>query len=196
MEAHIATYGYLAIFAGTFFEGETTVLIGGIFSKLAYMEIEKVIAIAFAGTLAGDCTFFFLGKLLRRNFIDRFEFLRSKVPLANRIIRRFGNHIIFFVRFFVGVRGIILSLLGCTEIRKRTFFLYSSLSAAIWSILVGLAGYFFGNVISIFVSDIKRYERFVLPAILAVVLVVIMVYRHIVTKREEKEYGDEREDRT
>jgi membrane protein DedA with SNARE-associated domain len=191
MEAFIAQYGYIAIAVGTFLEGETTVLLGGIFSKLGYMKIERVMLWAFAGTLAGDCTFFLLGKLLKRNIIERYAFLRSKVPLANRIMRRYGNHIIFFVRFFVGVRGIILSLLGCTDIRKRTFLLYSTLSSLLWSILVGLIGYSFGNVVYIFVEDIKRYEKFIVPSVLAAVLVVIMVYRHIMKKREEKSYGDE-----
>ena len=37
MEEYIARYGYIAIVIGTFFEGETTVLLGGIFSKLHYI---------------------------------------------------------------------------------------------------------------------------------------------------------------
>jgi membrane protein DedA with SNARE-associated domain len=191
MEAFIAKYGYIAIAVGTFLEGETTVLLGGIFSKLGYMKIERVMFWAFAGTLAGDCTFFLLGKLLKRNIIERYDFLRSKVPLANRIIKRYGNHIIFFVRFFVGVRGIILSLLGCTDLRKRTFLLYSTLSSLLWSVLVGLIGYSFGNVVYILVSDIKRYEKFIVPVILVVVFLVIMIYRYVMKKKEEKSYGDQ-----
>jgi len=34
MEAYIAKYVYIGVFVGTFLEGETTVLLGGIFSKL------------------------------------------------------------------------------------------------------------------------------------------------------------------
>jgi membrane protein DedA with SNARE-associated domain len=191
MDPFIAKYGYMAIAVGTFLEGETTVLLGGIFSKLGYMELKRVMFWAFVGTLAGDCTFFLLGKLLKRNIIERYDFLRSKVPLANRIIKRYGNHIIFFVRFFVGVRGIILSLLGCTDLRKRTFLLYSTLSSLLWSLLVGLIGYSFGNVVYILVSDIKRYEKFIVPTILVAVFIVIMIYRYVMKKREEKSYGDE-----
>jgi membrane protein DedA with SNARE-associated domain len=191
MEAYIAKYGYIAIIVGTFLEGETTVLLGGIFSKLGYMELDKVMLCAFIGTLAGDGTFFLLGKLFKRNLIERYDALKRRVPLANRIIERYGNHIIFVVRFFVGVRGIILSLLGCTDLKKRTFLLYSAMSSALWSVVVSLIGYSFGNVVYIFVSDIKQYEKYIVPAVLGIVAVIIMVYRHIMRKKEEKSYGDQ-----
>ena len=168
MEEYIARYGYIAIVIGTFFEGETTVLLGGIFSKLCYMKLDYVMAWAFLGTLAGDCTFFSLGKIFGRKFIDRYEFLRSKIPLANGIMKRYGNYIIFLIRFFVGVRGIILLLLGCTDIKKRTFFLYTTISAALWSIVVSATGYLFANVVYLFVHDIKKYEMIIVPAVMII----------------------------
>ena len=190
MEEYIARYGYIAIVIGTFFEGETTVLLGGIFSKLRYMKLDYVMAWAFLGTFAGDCTFFFLGKVFGRKLIDRYEFLRSKIPLANGIMKRYGNFIIFLVRFFVGVRGIILLLLGCTDIKKRTFFLYSVTSSALWSIVVSAIGYLFANVVYIFVHDIKQYEMFLVPAVIIVVIIFIFVYRRVVKERE-KTYGNQ-----
>ena len=66
MEAYVAKYGYIGIFIGTFVEGETTVLLGGIFSRLQYMDLNRVILWAFLGTFVGDCTFFSLGRLLRK----------------------------------------------------------------------------------------------------------------------------------
>jgi membrane protein DedA with SNARE-associated domain len=191
VDDYLAQYGYIAIVVGTFFEGETTVLLGGIFSKLQYMELHRVMLWAFMGTILGDYTFFFLGKSLGRNVIDKFDFLRSKIPLANKIILRYGNFILFLVRFFVGVRGIILLLLGCTDIKKRTFFLYSTLSALLWSVAVSLIGFLFGEVVYIFAHDIRKYELYIIPAVLTAVAAFILMYRHIMKEREEKSYGDE-----
>jgi membrane protein DedA with SNARE-associated domain len=191
VDNYLAQYGYIAIVVGTFFEGETTVLLGGIFSKLHYMELHRVMLWAFMGTILGDYTFFFLGKSLGRNVIDKFDFLRSRIPLANKIIRRYGNFILFLVRFFVGVRGIILLLLGCTDIKKRTFFLYSTLSALLWSVAVSLIGFLFGEVVYIFAHDIRKYELYIIPAVLTAVAALILMYRHIMKEREEKSYGDE-----
>lgn len=189
MEAYIAKYGYIGIFAGTFFEGETTVLLGGIFSKLGYMNIEKVILWAFLGTFAGDCTFFSIGRIFGKNIIERYEFLRSKVPLANKIMKKYGNFIIFIIRFLVGIRAIILLLMGCTNIKLSKFILFNVINSALWSILVSLTGYIFGKVVYVFVSDIRKYEEYTIPAILIGVTILIMIYRHIVKERE-KSYGD------
>jgi membrane protein DedA with SNARE-associated domain len=189
MEAYIAKYGYIGIFVGTFLEGETTVLLGGIFSKLGYMNIEKVILWAFLGTFAGDCTFFSIGRIFGKNVIEKYEFLRSRVPLANKIIKKYGHFIIFIIRFLVGIRAIILLLLGCTNIKLGRFLLFNMINSILWSILVTSVGYVFGKVVYVFVSDIKKYEEFIIPAVLIGVIILITVYRHIVKERE-KSYGD------
>jgi membrane protein DedA with SNARE-associated domain len=190
MEAYIAKYGYIGIFIGTFFEGETTVLLGGIFSRLEYMDLNRVILWAFLGTFVGDCTFFGLGRFYGRNIIERHEFLRSKIPLANRIIRKHGKFIIFVIRFLVGIRAVILILLGCTDIRLSRFMVFNAVNSILWSILVTLVGYLFGNVVYVFVNDMNRYQNYIIPITLVVVMVLILIYRRIMQEKE-KSYGDE-----
>jgi membrane protein DedA with SNARE-associated domain len=190
MEAYIAKYGYIGIFVGTFLEGETTVLLGGIFSRLQYMELDRVILWAFLGTFVGDCTFFSLGRFYGRNVIERYEFLRNKVPLANRIIRKHGNLIIFMIRFLVGIRALILVLLGCTDIRLTRFMVFNAVNSILWSVLITFIGYLFGNVAYVFVSDMNRYQNYIIPITLVVVTILIVVYRHIMQEKE-KSYGDE-----
>ena len=191
MEAYIAKYGYIGIFVGTFLEGETTVLLGGIFSRLGYMNILMVMFYAFAGTLAGDCTFFSIGRCFGRSIVDRFDFIRNKVPLANRIIKHYGNFIIFIIRFLVGIRAVVLILLGCTNMRIGRFLLFSILNSVCWSILVGLVGYLFGSVVFVFLDDIKKYETVIVPVVLGLVMLFILVYRYIVNKKERETYGDQ-----
>lgn len=190
MEAYIAKYGYIGIFVGTFLEGETTVLLGGIFSRLGYMNILMVMFYAFAGTLAGDCTFFAIGRSFGRSITDRFEFIRNKVPLANKVIKRYGNFIIFIIRFLVGIRAVVLILLGCTNMKVGRFLMFSVLNSVCWSILVGLVGYLFGSVVFVFLDDIKKYETIIVPVVLGLVVVFILMYRHIVNKKERETYGD------
>lgn len=189
MEVYIAKYGYIGIFIGTFLEGETTVLLGGIFSKLGYMNINRVVLWAFMGTFVGDCTFFFLGRIFGRKQIGKYEFLSSKVPLANKIIQKYGNFIIFILRFLVGIRALILLLLGCTDMKKTRFILFSILNSILWSIIVSFIGYLFANVVYVFVHDIKKYEELIIPIILVSVTIFILVYRRIM-KEKEKSYGD------
>ncbi len=190
MEASIATYGYAGIFVGTFLEGETTVVLGGIFSKLGYLDLRKVIFWAFLGTFAGDFTFFALGRVFGRSIIERFRFLKEKVPRANAVIRKYGNPIVFLVRFLVGIRGLVLLLLGCTDMKIRKFLLLSTANSLIWSVGIALLGYVFGKILYVFIHHIQTYEYYAMPAIVAVVLIAVVIYRHIVKERE-KAYGDQ-----
>lgn len=191
MEGYIAKYGYIGIFIGTFLEGETTVLLGGIFSKLGFMSVWMVMLYAFAGTFVGDCTFFAIGRFFGKNIVERFSFIRSKVPLANKVIQRSGNFIVFITRFLVGFRAVILILLGCTNLKMSRFFIYSILNSIAWSILISIIGFAFGEVVLVFVSDIKKYESIIVPVILILVMILILVYRHIMKEKEKKAYGDE-----
>ncbi|MCX7965801.1 MAG: DedA family protein [Syntrophorhabdaceae bacterium] len=189
MEAYIEKLGYIGIFIGTFLEGETTVLIGGILSKLGYMNIYKVFIFAAMGTFAGDFTFFSIGKIFGRNIVDKYEFLSSKVPIADKIIKKHGNFIIFIIRFLVGIRAVVLLLLGCTNIKVSKFLLFSIANSILWSIVVSAIGYIFGNVVYIIVKDIKQYEFHILSAIILIILIIIFISRRIIEKKE-KSYAD------
>lgn len=189
MEVYIEKLGYIGIFVGTFLEGETTVLIGGILSRLGYMNIYKVFFFAFIGTFAGDFTFFSIGKIFGRNIVEKYEFLSSKVPIADKIIKKHGNFIIFIIRFLVGIRAVVLLLLGCTNIKISRFFLLSIANSILWSIVVSAVGYIFGNVVYIIVKDIKQYEWYIISGIIVLILIIIFIYRHIIEKKE-KSYAD------
>jgi len=191
VESYITQHGYIGIFIGTFLEGETTVILAGIFSRLEFMNVWMVMIWALAGTCAGDCTFFVIGRVFGKTIVEKFNFTKNKVPLANKIIRKKGNFIIFIIRFLVGVRAVILILLGCTNLKMGRFLTYSLLRSIVWSILVSIIGFAFGNVVLIFVSDLKKYESAVVPAVPILVLVFIFIYRQIMSRKEKEAYGDE-----
>jgi membrane protein DedA with SNARE-associated domain len=62
VETFIETYGYPALLVGTFFEGETFLVLAGFAAHQGYLDIPWVILAAFIGTLTGDQVFFYLGR--------------------------------------------------------------------------------------------------------------------------------------
>jgi membrane protein DedA with SNARE-associated domain len=54
LELLVKTFGYWALFVGTFLEGETILIICGFFAHRGYLELAWVIVVAFMGSLAGD----------------------------------------------------------------------------------------------------------------------------------------------
>lgn len=66
METFLQTYGYWAILIGTFLEGETILVLGGLAAHMGYMDLTGVILTAFAGSLCGDQLFFLPGPPAQR----------------------------------------------------------------------------------------------------------------------------------
>jgi membrane protein DedA with SNARE-associated domain len=184
MEEWIMQYGYAGVLVGTFFEGETTVLLGGIFSKLGFLSLHTIIVYACVGTFLGDCTFFFVGKLFGQTLIDRYQIMRSRTPFADKAIHRYGHLILIAMRFLAGFRTVILILLGCANMSIARFLIIDFFVAIIWAGLLSFLGYSFGNVIYIFVTDVTRYRRLVVPVIVAGAVTAILFYRYFVRRKE------------
>ncbi|MCX8021923.1 MAG: DedA family protein [Syntrophorhabdaceae bacterium] len=190
MEGLIEKYGYIGIFIGTFLEGETTVLMGGVFSRFGYLNLTSVMVWSFLGTFIGDFFFFGIGRYYGKGIVERYDFLKKRMRLADKVIHLHGNFIIFLIRFLAGIRTVVLILLGCTNITLLKFLIINGINSIIWSVGVTLTGYIFGNVVFIFIKDVKGYERYVLPAVFLVVVAMIVILRYFIRERE-KRYGDQ-----
>ncbi len=183
--------GYIGVLLGTFLEGETTILVAGIFAKLGFLHLNKVMFCAFIGTFVGDCSFFFLGKYFGRSVIGRYEFLRRRTALSNKIIHQYRHLILFIMRFLAGFRSVILVLLGCANVRTSRFLLIDLISSLVWSIVVSFIGYSFANVVYIFVNDVKGYEKIIIPLVVVPAIAAILLYRHFIKEKEEEQFhGD------
>ena len=62
LQAFIENYGYFAVFAGCFFEGETVLVLAGFAAHLGYLSLPWVAATAAAAGFCGDELFFTLGR--------------------------------------------------------------------------------------------------------------------------------------
>ena len=71
MESFIEHYGYLAILVGTFLEGETILILGGVAAQRGYLDLHWVILAAFCVGLLGMYCFWYT-KLPRANIEDEY----------------------------------------------------------------------------------------------------------------------------
>ncbi len=188
----VARLGYIGVLLGTFLEGETTILVAGIFAKFGFLKLNQVMCCSFIGTFMGDCVFFFLGKYFGRSVIERYEFLRCRAVLSNKIIHQNRHFILFVMRFLAGFRSIILLLLGCADVKTSRFLLIDVTSSLIWSVCVSIIGYSFANVVYIFVRDVKGYEKILIPVVIVPAIVLILLYRHFIREKEEEQYDGDR----
>lgn len=187
LEHFIDSYGYLAILIGTFLEGETILILGGITAKLGYLQLSWVIAYAFLGTFIGDQLFFLLGRFQGAPFLLRHPSWVDRARKVQGILERHRILIILGFRFIYGFRTITPYVIGMSRISFLEFFVLNAISAAVWSIIIGLLGFAFGHGLELWLGNIRHYEiRIMLAVILTGTLIWIIHFAYLRHKQKKR----------
>jgi membrane protein DedA with SNARE-associated domain len=159
IEYLVSCYGYWAILIGTFFEGETILVVGGFIAHLGYLKLPYVMLAAFIGSFAGDQTFFILGRLKGTAILSKFKKAQRRVEKVHQFLHRYHDLIMLGFRFVYGIRILTPVVLGTNhKIKASRFFVLNAIGAIIWSLVVSIGGYLFGEALGIIIKDIKHYQ--------------------------------------
>lgn len=176
LESLLTTYGYPILIIGTFLEGETILVLGGIAAHLGYLSLEWVVVCGFCGTLCGDQLYFFLG---RRHGKDFLALHPAWQPRAHRVLRNLEHHqnlLMLGFRFLYGLRTVTPFAIGMSGISYLRFSLLNLLGAAIWATCIALLGYYFGQVAETILGDLKRYELELMAGIVGLATLLWLSY--------------------
>lgn len=168
ISAFVATYGYLAVFAGTLLEGETILLAAGFAAHRGLLNWPMVVAVAFVGATLGDQSAFLLGRWRGAALIARFPALAQRAPRVHALLERWHVAFILAVRFLYGLRIAGPIVIGTSRVPLWRFAVLNMIGAAIWAVLVAGAGYYFGMALEALFADVRLIEEAVLIGILAV----------------------------
>jgi len=172
----IEHYGYLALFIGTFLEGETILLLAGFAAHSVEFNLDLtwVIVAAFAGSLSGDQAAFYIGRYWGKKLIERNEKWRSRAERVHNMLKKYHEVLVLSFRFFYGLRNLTPFVLGSSEISCRKFFLLNAVGAAVWAVTFALTGYAFGslleNVLTRIIDNVHHVEMIILGLAAVVIL--------------------------
>jgi membrane protein DedA with SNARE-associated domain len=185
LESLLATYGYPILIIGTFLEGETVLVLGGLSAHLGYLSLDSVIACGFCGTVLGDQLYFFLGRRHGKTLLARHPSWHARAQHVALILERHQNLLILGFRFLYGLRSVTPFAIGISNVSYMRFTLLNLIGASIWAISIGLAGYYFGRAVEAVLGDVKRYEVELMAGIvgLAVVIWLAHLYRRRKSER-------------
>jgi membrane protein DedA with SNARE-associated domain len=172
----IEHYGYLAVFIGALIEGETILVMAGYLAHEGYLNLVGVVAVAAVGGFIGDQFFFALGRFRGREILTRFPSLKARAARVEKLVLRYQNWLIVLIRFMYGLRVAGPIFLGMAQVSHIRFAVVNLLGAIVWAVLIGGAGYLFGQAVGLFLHDAQRYEGFLLGGIL-VLGIFVWIYR-------------------
>jgi len=181
----LTTWGPLAIFVVTFFEGETILIVAGVAAQQNLMRLDVAILAAFLGSLTGDQLYFHLGRRYGNALFERRPKWRRAADRALRLLVRYQNLFILSFRFIWGVRMVSSFAIGMAGVSYRRFTLLNSVAALIWALSYGLGGYAFGRSVDALAGGLAVVEKSALAG-LALVLFGIFLWRQLKMRRARR----------
>src|SRR5213593_2427301 len=189
IEHYMLMYGYWAVFFGVMLEnagvpvpGETILLIAGYFASTGEFHLALVMLVAATGAVIGDNIGFAIGHhygravLLR---VGRFVFLTPKrLEHMEKYFERHGNKTILVARFITGLRVFAALFAGASKMPWRIFVDYNVAGAILWSVVITMLGYLFGQSLPLLVKWVGRSGTILLIAVLVIGVVAWRIQRH------------------
>ena len=141
----VREWGYPAVAAGAFAEGETVLLAAGYAARVGWLDLWRVILVAFVAATAGDQFFFWVGRLWGPALLRRMPRLHAQVERVAVLLRRRPGGAVVLVRFLYGLRIAGPILIGAAEVSPWRFAVFNMLGAALWAPLIAGLGWGFGH---------------------------------------------------
>ena len=186
-EHWLSTYGYPAIFIGTFLEGESILVVAGFFASRGLLHLPYVVAAAFFGSFSGDQLFFYIGRRHGKRVLAKFPRWEARVHHIFRLFERWHTAYILGFRFLYGLRTLSPFVLGTSNVKTQRFFVLNGIGAITWATTIAFLGYVFGNVVERFLGRAKQYEKWILLGLVVVVTGFALAAHLRARRRAEQE---------
>lgn len=183
MEKFLDEYGYIALLIGTFFEGETAILIASSLIYRGFFEFPYTVFVGFAGSFISDWIYFTIGRLNGKYFIDKRPALKDKVAPIQHFFHTHRMQILFTYRFLYGFRVIIPIVIGMSRIKPIQYLFYSFVSGIMWASTVGSAGYMLGRYLNIKTDMFEKNILYIMVGFACFGAIIGYMIKKIATKR-------------
>lgn len=161
--------------------GDLVIVFGGYLVGLGKLDLVLVVLLATIGGTAGFMTMYKVGAQVGKAILapDRYRWLpKSYIFKAEAWMKRWGYGVIAANRFLSGARSVIALTVGMARMNAGRTAVFATLSAAVWTLLITLAGYVVGDNWEVVSVHLRQYGQVVLAlTVLVIVIQLIRSYR-------------------
>ena len=152
---HFRILGYALIFTVSLVEslafvglavpGTLVLLIVGVLVSQGYLDLFASAVFVILGAILGDVVSFILG----RKFLspNKVMFASAYMAKGQEFFKKHGGKSILLGRFIGPLRPIIPFVVGLSNMEVKRFLTWSIFSASLWTLVLLLSGYFFGQTL-------------------------------------------------
>lgn len=147
MEQWIEQFGPWAIFIGLLVEGEMALILAGYAVQHGYLPLLPTLLLGTVGGFCSDGIYYWLGRIYGPRLLRSRPGLRPLRARAILLLRRRGHMMALAVRFAVGIRIVLPTVMGAARMRPRVFHSYNAVGAFFFAVVYLALGYVFGRAI-------------------------------------------------
>jgi membrane protein DedA with SNARE-associated domain len=185
---YLQVYQLPAIFAGSFFFGETVVISSAFLAGQNLWSVWNVFWICFLGTIISDTLWFVLGK----NFNAKIESHEKHGSRYRKVIAKVNKYVggriflaLLFIKFLYGTRILTIFYISARKVSFWKFTLFNSLGTIIWLVVIIGAGYLAGKGTANYLGSLSQVKY------VALALVAFILLFRVIDKWTEKKVFDE-----
>lgn len=189
-------FGYLGIIFAMFAENVFPPIPSELIMPAAGFAVARgdlnLILVILAGTLGsvlGALPLYYLGRLLNEDRLmvftekyGKYVFVKpSDIRSSSVWFDKHGSKAVFFGRMVPGIRSFISIPAGMSKMPLLPFLAFTALGSSIWTSLLTIAGYYFGENYEVIETMLAPYSKGFL--FLAVVIIITWVMKRRLTAR-------------
>jgi membrane protein DedA with SNARE-associated domain len=172
LTTEILRYGYVLLFIAAAVEGDASLMTATFLAHLGYFSLGGVIATAAAATCCANQVYYWLGRRHARSAMERLHSHRF-FGWMSKALAKHAPLLLFVSRFLYGLRIAIPLSCGAAGMSPILFVGLDIAGSALWSTVIGLAGWAVAHSLVVAIGDIRRHEGLVALGVLAVVLIIL-----------------------
>lgn len=170
-------WAYLTLGATGVITEEATPLIGGLAAHNRHLRLTAVVMWVSIGTWVAGVGLYYLGRWRGHWARRRWPHLRRFLVRAFKIVRRHPWRSSLAVRWAYGLRLTLPIACGAARLPLPIYLIGSAVSCFTWSFIFTLLGWGFGRTTLIMVGHVRRYEKYLVAAIIIGVALAFWLVR-------------------
>lgn len=170
-------YWYASLAATGIVTEEATPLIGGLAAHDGHIPLVLAGLAVSVGVWGAGILLYWLGRWRGGWVRKRFPGTRPMMLRALKVVRRHPWRASLAVRFAYGMRLVLPLACGAARVPILVYLIATAISAAVWGYLFTILGWAFGEGILLVLDHVKKYEWYLVIAILLAVAIGFWITR-------------------
>ena len=177
-----------------FLPGDSLLFVCGAAAASGIMDLQWLFIAIILGAVLGDSVNYRIGNYLSIHvFLERFPTLvkQEYIDRTYAFYEKYGGAMIFVARFVPVVRTFAPFLAGIGSMNYQRFLIYNVLGGVSWTLIVVLAGYYFGTL-SIVRENMSLLIFLVILVTAGTVFLVIgrLISAHLAKRKADQQNND------